>query len=106
MRVHKIKTLPHWFQDQVHGVKTLELRWNDRDYQVGDFLYSCEWSPDAQVFTKRTWILEVTHIVTADDGSWLVPGNVAMSVAHPGNYNVRKVIEHLESTGELLPTAM
>ena len=106
MRVHKIKTLPQYFQPLCEGIKTLELRLNDRDYQVGDFLYSCEWSPNAQAFTKRTCILEVTHIVDAAEGSWLVPGNVAMSVAHPGNYNVRKVIEHLESTGELLPTAM
>lgn len=42
--LHKLKILPWYFGPVVQGVKTFEIRYNDRDYHVGDTLKLCEWS--------------------------------------------------------------
>lgn len=38
MKTHKLKILHLYYVDLVREVKTFELRKNDRDYQVGDFI--------------------------------------------------------------------
>lgn len=38
MKVHYLKIKPQYFKDIERGVKTFELRKNDRDFQVGDVL--------------------------------------------------------------------
>ncbi|EKE9396609.1 DUF3850 domain-containing protein, partial [Listeria monocytogenes] len=36
--VHELKILPEYYEDIVAGRKTFEIRKNDRDFQVGDYL--------------------------------------------------------------------
>lgn len=43
---HELKILPEYFQDIVSGIKTFEVRYNDRNYQVGDILILREWIND------------------------------------------------------------
>lgn len=43
---HEIKILPEYFEDKIEGIKDWEIRFNDRDYQVGDILIEQEWSED------------------------------------------------------------
>lgn len=44
--VHKLKILPEYFEAVVAGRKTFEIRKNDRDYKVGDWLELNEWTPE------------------------------------------------------------
>lgn len=46
-RIHMLKTWPAPFQALVDGTKTFEVRLNDRDYKVGDWLHLVAWDPDA-----------------------------------------------------------
>ena len=41
--VHHLKTRVLYFQDIVNGFKNFEIRYNDRDYKVGDELILMEW---------------------------------------------------------------
>jgi hypothetical protein len=59
---HELKTWPAMFQPVFDGIKPWELRQNDRDFQVGDTLHLCEWSPDAQRYTGRSIEADVTYI--------------------------------------------
>ena len=46
MTIHRIKSWPEFFEPVRTGVKSFELRKNDRDYCVGDHLTLLEWEPD------------------------------------------------------------
>lgn len=47
MKTHELKLLTKYFNDVESGLKTFELRQNDRDFQLGDILilkdyYQCD----------------------------------------------------------------
>lgn len=41
--IHALKTLPEYFEAVWENKKTFELRKNDRDFKVGDYLAFNEW---------------------------------------------------------------
>ena len=41
--IHALKTLPEFFKALAAGVKSFEIRKNDRDFQVGDSIVLKEW---------------------------------------------------------------
>lgn len=61
--IHTLKTWPPFFADCVSGVKTFEVRLNDRKYQVGDMLVLLEWIPDTQKWTGQAACFVVTYLV-------------------------------------------
>lgn len=65
----KIKILPHWFEAVIAGYKKAELRFNDRDYQVGDTLVMREYDGGERRHTGRSVHVKVTHV--ADVGNLL-----------------------------------
>ena len=74
MTTHHLKTLPHFFGATVAYVKTFEIRYNDRDYQVGDILVLQEWTA-ATGFTGRETRVRVAYICDYAQQ----PGYVVMS---------------------------
>ena len=78
MTVHTIKTHCTYFQANRDGIKPFELRLNDRDYQVGDYLYSREYDPEMRNFTGRWDFWKVVYALNG--GTWLRPGYVAMTI--------------------------
>lgn len=57
---HHLKILPEYFNAVRYGVKTFEIRKNDRDYQVGDTLLLKEYENDN--FTGNLLEVIVTYI--------------------------------------------
>ena len=51
-REHRIKILPEYYEAWLNGSKRFELRKDDRDYQVGDYIWLCEW--DGTEYTGRS----------------------------------------------------
>ena len=45
--IHKLKTWPVFFEAIMNGIKTFEVRYNDRRFKVGDRLDLFEFDPDA-----------------------------------------------------------
>ena len=69
-RQHELKTWPKHFQAVFDGAKTFELRYNDRDFHVGDTLWLREWEPRHNykttfqgTYTGRECIASVTYIL-------------------------------------------
>ena len=61
--VHRIKTLTRYFERAIKGQKTFELRYNDRDYQVGDVVYLCEWDHENQAYTGSELGCEIIYVL-------------------------------------------
>lgn len=77
-KTHYLKCHSGHFQDVYDGIKLVELRYNDRDYQAGDYLILQEWSPINQQYSGREVSVKVEHILSG--GPWLQDGYVAMSI--------------------------
>ena len=45
-QVHELKTIEPFFSEVRDGLKTFEVRKDDRDFQVGDFLKLRKYDPD------------------------------------------------------------
>jgi hypothetical protein len=51
-RTHELKTWPSVFRDAVDGIKTFEIRKNDRDFAIGDTLVLKEFDPAKSTATS------------------------------------------------------
>jgi len=73
---HELKILPQYYSAVVSGLKTFEVRYNDRDFKVGDTLILKEYNGVS--YTGRKTNVVVTYIV--DDPSYCKEGYVIMSI--------------------------
>ena len=75
---HNLKTWTPYFNDIRNGVKTFEVRKNDRNYQVGDTLILEEYNPDTEKYTGA-WIPEEI-IYKLDDIRFVKEGFVVLGI--------------------------
>lgn len=59
---HELKTLPNFFEGLFTGSKTFEIRKNDRNFQVGDFLWLREYDPAKSIYTGRSIRKRITYM--------------------------------------------
>lgn len=78
--VHKLKTLPEYFEAVRTGIKTFEVRKNDRNFKVGDILILLEW--DGKQYTGRKEQRKVSYILNNPD--FCKEGYVVMSILLAG----------------------
>lgn len=96
MTEHDLKTWPEHWQAVADGVKTFELRVNDRGYQVGDVLHLREWHPTTSLYSGRSCRRRVTHLLVGGQFG-LADGHVIMSL-QPEHGTVRNQV-HGSVTG-------
>ena len=78
-RVHVLKTWPEQFRAITDGIKTHEVRDNDRGFRVGDYLRLREYELRRSAFTGRDCYVLITYI--SDNEAWCKTGFVVMSVS-------------------------
>ena len=61
MALHKIKILPQYYKATAAGNKHFELRKNDRNYQLNDYLQLNEF--DGENYTGREITVYITYIL-------------------------------------------
>lgn len=59
---HNLKILPHYFAQVVAGIKTAELRYNDRVFTDGEEMLLREWSEPTE-FTGREVRVLITDVL-------------------------------------------
>lgn len=73
---HELKTWPEFFQPILDGVKTFEIRKNDRNFKVGDLLRLREWNFESLKYTHRELYVRVLYITDFSQPE----GQVVMSI--------------------------
>ena len=63
MKVHDLKCWPEPFEALIRGVKTFEVRKNDRNFSTGDFLRLAEWDPETREYTGREADVFVPYVL-------------------------------------------
>ncbi len=97
---HELKTYPEHYAAIEGGRKSVELRLNDRPYQVGDALYLREFEPIGAHYTGCALRVRVTHILSG--GVWLSPGYIAMSIRLMGEDGRARVQEDFRKVADEL----
>lgn len=73
---HELKLREGFYGSVLAGLKTFEVRFNDRNYQVGDVLVLKEWDWVQERFTGREIEKEVTYITNYEQKD----GYIVMSI--------------------------
>lgn len=80
---HLLKTWPTYFDAVKSGVKTFELRRDDRGYKVGDILDLREYDPGSG-WTGRQCIRDVTYVLRSNHAFGLLNGDaIVLGLAQP-----------------------
>ena len=74
--LHELKILPEYYDAVVNGIKTFEIRKNDRNYKVGDTLwlrefdnsdiYQVKWTTHSE-YTGKECFAAITYIFNLKD---------------------------------------
>lgn len=75
--VHQLKCAANYFDDVISGRKTFEVRKNDRDFHVGDYLALNELAANGTE-TGTSAIFHVHYIL--DDKAYCLPGYVVLGI--------------------------
>lgn len=60
---HELKTWPECYQAMANKIKTFEVRKNDRDFKVGDYLILEEWDPETKKYTGNRMDASIDYIL-------------------------------------------
>ena|SRR5437868_2348434 len=75
---HDLKILPEYFAEVFKDKKTAEIRFDDRDFRIGDTMVLREWKPRKKEYTGRKIIVKITgitrlaRVIEGVDFNWLV----------------------------------
>ena len=75
--IHYLKIQDKWMERVLSGEKNSELRYNDRDFQVGDLIVLTRISGEVPSTSK----FEITHVLTSDACDGLEDGYCILSLA-------------------------
>lgn len=63
MKIHNLKTWKKYFVAVFSGLKNFELRFNDRDFKIGDELILEEWDEITELYTGRILHRRIDYIL-------------------------------------------
>lgn len=65
--IHQVKCEHRFFEDVIRGNKLFEVRKNDRNYQVGDYLAMNELTEDKTGYTRRSALFVIDYVLRYED---------------------------------------
>ena len=80
MATHQLKVWSEYMDDLLNGSKTFELRYNDRDFQVGDSLLLMEYDKENKKYLNREFKVRITYILDNSVFDALKDGYVIMGL--------------------------
>ena len=97
--IHALKQLPEYFAPVIEGIKTFEVRKNDRPFQVGDLLALNEWDAEIERYTGRSCLVLIDYIL--NDEAYCKEGYVVLGIkpCEVAKYNYVTRFEFVENRG-------
>lgn len=95
MTTHELKIKSEYFMDVVKNIKKAEIRYNDRNYQVGDLLILHE-IDDHDNYNGNHCSVIVSHIL--DNAQYLRDGYVMLSIAVISRFILNEVSNDEKTT--------
>jgi len=86
---HELKTWPVAFWDVVFGAKTFEVRRNDRNFKVGDFLVLKEYEPKTKKYSGEEIVVQIDYSIVLPEPE----GFIGMVISEVRTYDNQE-IEH------------
>lgn len=83
MKTHQLKSWPEFFEPIAMGVKTFDLRKDDRGYSVGDDVQFEEINPRLDERTGKVATRRITYILR--DFAGLMPGYCILGITNSGD---------------------
>lgn len=80
--IHNLKILPEYFEAVTEGIKTFEIRKNDRDFKVGDLLKLREYDTDLEDYTGSYTFREIVYMTNYEQKD----GYVVLGVKKPNGF--------------------
>jgi len=80
--IHALKTTPKYFEDVISGKKPFEVRKNDRDFRVCDYVALNEYDidkPERERYSGRSALLQISYIL--DNAEYCKDGYVVLGLA-------------------------
>ncbi len=87
--IHQLKTWPGHFSAVVSGLKTFEVRRNDRKFAVGDLLLLREFDHGHAKYTGRMALVTIEFILTGDERLGIDDDFCVMSIRGVGTSDER-----------------
>lgn len=81
MKIHELKTIEPFFSQVYLGEKRFELRFNDRNFQKGDYLLLQCWNKDGEFLTGESVLVRVKSVLK--DFTGLESNYCVMSISNP-----------------------
>lgn len=78
---HDLKTWPDYWLAMDVGVRTFEIRRDDRDFRTGDVLLLREWDPHTCEYTGRVLARRVTYVLRDAERFGVMEGFAALGLA-------------------------
>ncbi len=63
MTTHDLKSLPDYFEPIFNGIKLFDIRKNDRDFKVDDWVLLREWDDKKEIYTGREIRKRISYIL-------------------------------------------
>lgn len=79
MTTHRLKTWPRYYDAIAAGIKTFEVRVNDRDFQPGDRVTLARYDPDSCTFDGSEMTFDVPYVMHGG-GLGVKPGYAVLSL--------------------------
>lgn len=98
-RLHALKCHPFWFKAIWFGVKTVEIRLDDRGFSAGDMLLLSEYDPESCLYSGRVIMVPCLNVFRdsfLQDGYVLMPLSMSSRVKSGDDYSMKQREEFFE----------
>ncbi|HBF4616109.1 TPA: DUF3850 domain-containing protein [Clostridioides difficile] len=96
--IHELKILPKYYEAVSNGSKSFEIRFNDRDFKIGDTLKLQEYIDG--VYTGRSLQREVSYIL--NDSNYIKNGYIILGLINNTNHYIFKVVRDYKKENYLI----